>query len=69
MSRTKAIYDLLQKVGELMIRVDGQDMELHLHNVKYDRKLDALVVDGATETYWIFGDSIQYAWIHREVKD
>ncbi|NPA21990.1 MAG: hypothetical protein GXN92_00180 [Candidatus Micrarchaeota archaeon] len=67
--KAQKVMELLKQVGELMVQVDGQVFELHLHNTTYEPELDAIKIDGATETYWIFGENIQFAWIHKKAKD
>ena len=69
MSKAKKVYELLKENGELMVRVDGEVLEIHLHNTEYSEELDALVVEGGTEKHWIFSDSIQRVWLHRKVED
>jgi hypothetical protein len=50
-----------------MIRLDtGEKIELHKHNVKFENATKEIVVDAATETYWIGADRISYYWIHKE---
>ena len=50
-----------------MIRLDtGEKIELHIHNVKFEDATKEIVVDAATETYWIGADRVAYYWIHRE---
>lgn len=66
--KAKYVYELLKENGELMIRIDGTVLEIHLHNTKYEEP-DVLIVEGGNEKYWIFGDSIQYVWLHRKLKD
>lgn len=66
--RGKFVFELLQRHGELMVRVDGEVYEIHLHNTNYEPGVDALVVDSGDGRYWIFGDAIQAVWFHREIK-
>jgi len=66
-----ANYDALKasvaKNGEVMIRLDtGEKFELHIHNVKFDDATKEVIVDAATETYFIGVDRVSYYWIHRE---
>jgi hypothetical protein len=57
----------VEKNGEVMIRLDtGEKIELHKHNVKFENATKEIVVDAATETYWIGADRISYYWIHKE---
>lgn len=60
------VRDLLRKVGELMIKTaDGETFELHLHNVEFDDVHKLIKIDAAAETFWVNGEEIVYAWIHR----
>lgn len=60
------VKSLLKEVGELMIKTaDGQTFELHLHNAKFDDEHKVIVIDAGAETYWIAGNQLVYAWIHR----
>ena len=66
-----ANYDALKasvaKNGEVMVRLDtGEKIELHIHNVRFEDSTKEIVVDAATETYWIGADRVCYYWIHRE---
>ncbi|HEY7227090.1 MAG TPA: hypothetical protein VH481_03095 [Nitrososphaeraceae archaeon] len=66
-----ANYDALKasvaKNGEVMIRLDtGEKIELHIHNVKFDDTTKEVVVDAASETYFIGVDRVSYYWIHKE---
>ncbi|MGE5662462.1 MAG: hypothetical protein ACM3X1_09480 [Ignavibacteriales bacterium] len=57
----------VEKNGEVMIRLDtGEKIELHKHNVKFENATKEIVVDAASETYWIGADRISYYWIHKE---
>lgn len=59
----------LNQCGEVMIKsTEGQTFELHLHNTAFDDEAHLIRIDGGTEVYWINGDEIAYAWIHKEVK-
>jgi hypothetical protein len=50
-----------------MIRLSsGEELELHKHNTKFDDNTKEIIVDAATETYWITADNITYHWIHKE---
>jgi hypothetical protein len=67
MANYEALRASLQKNGEVMIRLDtGEKIELHTHNVKFEDSTKEIVVDAATETYWIGADRVSYYWIHRE---
>jgi hypothetical protein len=35
-------------------------------NVRFEDSTKEIVVDAATETYWIGADRVCYYWIHRE---
>jgi hypothetical protein len=57
----------VEKNGEVMVRLDtGEKIELHKHNVKFENANKEIVVDAATETYWIGADRVSYYWIHKE---
>ena len=50
-----------------MIRVDtGEEIELHIHNVKFEDSTQEIVVDAGTDTFWIGADRVSYYWIHKE---
>lgn len=67
MANYEALKASLAKSGEVMIRIDtGEELELHIHNVKFDDATKEIVVDAAKETYWIGADSVSYYWIHKE---
>lgn len=62
----RQVKQMLQKTGELMIRMsDGQDFELHLHNVKFLDANKLIEIDAGAETYWLNGEEVIYMWIHR----
>lgn len=65
----KYVYDLLTTHGELVIRVDSQDLSIHLHNTTYDPSADVLIVDSGTGKHWIFGHAIQMVSIHKKIKE
>ena len=63
----QALKSCLEKNGEVMIKTDnGQQIELHKHNVKFDDSTKEIIVDSSSETYWIDSDKVSYYWIHRE---
>ena len=63
------VKSLLQKAGELMIRVaDGETFELHLHNTKFDDQKKAIILETGVETYWINADQVVFVWLHRKKK-
>ncbi len=65
----KLVKENLQKSGEVMIKTsDGDKFELHLHNTRFDDENEVVIIDAATQTYWISGKEIVYMWIHK-VKD
>jgi len=67
MANYEALKSSVEKNGEVMIRLDtGEKIELHKHNVKFENATKEVVVDAATETYWIGADRISYYWIHKE---
>ncbi|HEX9844926.1 MAG TPA: hypothetical protein VGA92_00510 [Candidatus Nitrosotenuis sp.] len=67
MANFKALKESLDKNGELMIRLDtGEKIELHKHNVSFNDSTQEVIVDAATEAYWIDAGKIAYYWIHRE---
>lgn len=67
MANFQALKASLAKNGEVMIRLDtGEEIELHIHNVKFEDSTQEIVVDAATETYWIGVDRVSYYWIHKE---
>ena len=67
MANYEALKSSVEKNGEVMIRLDtGEKIELHKHNVKFENDTKEIVVDAATETYWIGADRISYYWIHKE---
>ena len=67
MANYEAVKESVNKNGEVMIRLDtGEKIELHKHNVKFENATKEIVVDAATETYWIGADRISYYWIHKE---
>ncbi|MGA6991543.1 MAG: hypothetical protein WBL68_09905 [Nitrososphaeraceae archaeon] len=67
MASYEALKASVEKNGEVMVRLDtGEKIELHKHNVKFENATKEIVVDAATETYWIGADRISYYWIHRE---
>jgi hypothetical protein len=67
MANYEALKSSVEKNGEVMVRLDtGEKIELHKHNVKFENATKEIVVDAATETYWIGADRISYYWIHKE---
>lgn len=67
MSNIKALKESLDKNGEVMIRLDnGEKIELHKHNVTFNDSTQEIVIDAASETYWIDANKVSYYWIHRE---
>ena len=67
MANYEGLKSSVEKNGEVMIRLDtGEKIELHKHNVKFENATKEIVVDAATETYWIGADRISYYWIHKE---
>lgn len=63
----EALKNSLEKNGEVMICVDsGEKIELHKHNVRFEDSTQEVVIDAASETYWIGADKISYYWIHKE---
>lgn len=67
MANYEALKASVEKNGEVMVRLDtGEKIELHKHNVKFENANKEIVVDAATETYWIGADRISYYWIHKE---
>jgi hypothetical protein len=67
MANYEALKASLQKNGEVMLRLDtGEKIELHSHNVKFEDSTKEIVVDAATDVYWIGADRVSYYWIHRE---
>lgn len=67
MSNIKALKESLDKNGEVMIRLDnGEKIELHKHNVTFNDSTQEIVVDAASQTYWIDANKVSYYWIHRE---
>ena len=67
MANYEALKSSVEKNGEVMIRLDtSEKIELHKHNVKFENATKEIVVDAATETYWIGADRISYYWIHKE---
>jgi hypothetical protein len=67
MANYEALKASLAKNGEVMIRLDtGEKIELHIHNVKFDDTTKEVIVDAATETYFIGVDRISYYWFHKE---
>ena len=67
MANYEALKASVAKNGEVMIRLDtGEKIELHIHNVRFEDSTKEIVVDAATETYWIGADRVSYYWIHRE---
>ncbi len=62
-----AIKSSLDKNGELMIRLDtGEKIELHKHNVTFNDSTKEIVVDAASEYYWIPAEKVAYYWLHKE---
>lgn len=67
MANFKALKESVEKNGEVMIRLDtGEKVELHKHNVSFNESTQEIVVDAATQTYWIGAEKVTYYWIHRE---
>ena len=67
MANYEGLKSSVEKNGEVMIRLDtGEKIELYKHNVKFENATKEIVVDAATETYWIGADRISYYWIHKE---
>ena len=67
MANYEALKASVAKNGEVMIRLDtGEKIELHIHNMKFDDATKEVIVDAATETYFIGVDRVSYYWIHRE---
>jgi hypothetical protein len=69
MANFEAVKTSLDQNGELLIRLDtGEKMELHKHNVSFEKTTEEIVIDGGTDIYWIAADRISYYWIHKEVR-
>jgi hypothetical protein len=67
MANYESLKASVAKNGEVMIRLDtGEKIELHIHNVKFDDAKEEVIVDAATETYFIGADRVSYYWIHKE---
>lgn len=67
MTNFERIKEELEKSGELMLKLSsGDKIELHKHNVSFDDSAQEIIVNAASETYWISSDSVAYYWIHRE---
>lgn len=67
MANFKTLKESVEKNGEVMIRLDtGEKLELHKHNVSFNDATQEIVVDAATQTYWIGAEKVTYYWIHRE---
>jgi hypothetical protein len=67
MANYEALKASVEKNGEVMVRLDtGEKIELHKHNVKFENANKEIVVDAASETYWIGADRVSYYWIHKE---
>lgn len=67
MANYQALKASLAKNGEVMIRLDtGEEIELHIHNVKFEDSTQEIIVDAGAETYWIGADRVSYYWIHKE---
>ena len=67
MANFNALKQSVEKNGEVMIRLDtGEKVELHKHNVTFNDSTQEIVVDAATQTYWIGAEKVTYYWIHRE---
>ncbi|MGD9534552.1 MAG: hypothetical protein AB7V56_12385 [Candidatus Nitrosocosmicus sp.] len=67
MANYENIKKCLDESGEVMIRLDNNEsIELHKHNVKFDDASQEIIIDAATETYWIGADKVSYYWIHKE---
>ncbi len=67
MASYEALKASLDKNGEVMIRLDtGEKIELHKHNVKFEKATEEIVIDSGTEMYWIGADRVSYYWIHKE---
>lgn len=44
-----------------MIRIDtGEQIELHIHNVRFNDPTNEIVVDAGIETYWMGADRVSY---------
>ncbi len=70
MTALKQFKDILDDMGELMLMTDtGEKFELHKHNVQFDEQKDAIVIDAASETFWLDPAKIAYYWIHKEAKE
>lgn len=67
MADYEALKASVAKNGEVMIRLDtGEKIELHIHNTKFNDATKEVVVDAASETYFIGVDRVSYYWIHKE---
>jgi hypothetical protein len=67
MANFENIKKSLEQNGEVMIRLDNNEkIELHRHNVKFDDNSKEIIIDAASETFWIGADKVSYYWIHRE---
>ncbi|HEY7109063.1 MAG TPA: hypothetical protein VH415_06530 [Nitrososphaeraceae archaeon] len=67
MANYQALKASVARNGEVMVRTDtGEKIELHIHNTRFEDSTQEIVVDAATETYWIGADRISYYWIHKE---
>ena len=67
MANFESLKSSVEQNGEVMVKLDtGEKIELHKHNVKFDDSTKEIIVDAATETYWIPAERVAYYWIHRE---
>jgi len=67
MANYEALKSSVAKNGKVMIQLDtGEKIELHIHNVKFDDATKEVVVDAASQTYFIGVDRVSYYWIHKE---
>lgn len=63
----KALKECVEKNGEVMVRLDtGEKIELHKHNVTFSDSNQEVIVDAATENYWLDANKIAYYWTHKE---
>jgi CO/xanthine dehydrogenase Mo-binding subunit len=67
MADYEALKASVAKNGEVKIRLDtGEKIELHIHNTKFNDATKEVIVDAASETYFIGVDRVSYYWIHKE---
>lgn len=61
------LEDGLKEKGEIMVKLgDGEELELHTHNVESEEE-PFIRVDADDQVYWVDTSQISHYWIHEEL--